>query len=119
MSNYRLCAFPPPFPPSFPPASFLKSVKYFKCTERYREEYNAPPDPVIISLYFLQFCFLKEIEDIRSSGCPPFCPLPPPPWSCGGPFPSVSMAFVPTYMSLNDKWECPVCTFLFTACIGV
>ena len=73
MSNYRLCAFPPPF---FFPPSFLKSVKYFEYTEKYREEYNAPPDPVIISPYFLQFCFLKEIEDIRISGCPPF--LPPP-----------------------------------------
>lgn len=32
MSSSALC----------PPNSFLKSMKYFKCTEKYREERNAP-----------------------------------------------------------------------------
>ena len=88
---------------------FVKSVKYFKYTGKDREEHNVLPDPGITSPYFLQLCFLKEIQDIRIRRHPAFhvSPSHPPRGGRNASFP------VPLWTSLTNVWACPACAFLF------
>lgn len=100
--------------PCAPPNSFLKSMKYFKCTEKYREERNAPRDLVIISPYFLQLCILKATEALESVGAYPSMLLPaPPPTSTlqlRGSF-QVCFRCLGAHVDVPRQHECPVCVF--------